>query len=139
MQSSRESLPAFRRYWTVYILLLIVIVITNCVLTFFSLAQESLAIKIFTMSALLPSPIYLLESFFTRDKYIEIFNELRSINSILRLSPSKHVLHFTSENVIKIIFVQAMFVVQLAITAVKFYIYESIGLNVQVDGIIMTT
>lgn len=141
MLSSRAPLPGLtrivRRYWTIYILLLSVIVITNCVLTFFSLVEKSFAIKIFTTCALLPMPIYLLESFFTRDKYIEIFSELRSINSILRLSPRKHVMQFTSENVIKIIFLLAMFAVQLAIIAVKFFVYESIGVNVQVDDIIM--
>lgn len=140
MQSSRSSsTEVFRRYWTIYILLLIVIVITNCVLIFFSFVkEESLAIKTFTMSALLPLPICLLESFFTRDKYIGIFSEVRSINSILRLSPSKHVMQLTSENVIKIILVLAMLFVQLAIIAVEFFIYESIGLNMRVNDIIMT-
>lgn len=139
MQSSRSSSTGnFRRYWTIYILLLIVIVITNCVLTFFSFVEESLAIKTFTMGTLLPAPIYLLESVFTRDKYIEIFSEVRSIDSILRLSPRKHVMQFTSENVIKIISVLALFVVQLAIIAVKYFIYGSIGHNTRVNDIIMT-
>lgn len=117
-------------YWLIYILLLISIFIINCILSCYSLVGVTLAIKIFTISAFIPLPIYLLESIFTRDKYVEIFSELRGINATLKPAMQKHVMQLSSENAIKIIFVLLMFTVQLAIISVKCFIYGNIRANV---------
>jgi hypothetical protein len=84
----------------------------------------------FTISAFLPSPIYLMESLMTRAKFIEIFTAIKNIDASLMTSRQKQVAKVTKENILKIIFVFVVFVGQMCVVSVKFFIYESFGRQV---------
>lgn len=126
--SSPQSV--YRAYWILYILLLIFIFLINCILSFYSLFEVSLAIKIYTIRVSLPSTIYLLESFITRSKYVEFLSEMKSINSIFKSSTRKQVMQLSKKNNLKIIFVLLLFIVQLVVISVKCFVYETFDLNV---------
>jgi hypothetical protein len=128
--NNENSTKTFENYWKVYIVIVSTLLLINIILSYFSLDSVSTPIKIFTMAAFLPLPIYLLESLFTRTIFIEIFTEIRSINASLKSSTQEHVLQLSKENVAKIIFVLMLFAVQLAIISVKYFIYESFSVNV---------
>lgn len=131
MRRNLEADPTrkYGKYWIIYILFLISMVLINCILSLYSLVGVSLATKVFTISAFLPSLIYLMESVFTRSKYVEFFSEVKCIDSILKPSTREHVLQLLKEDVFKIIFVLLMFTVQLAIISVKCFIYKTFDLN----------
>lgn len=127
-----STVPAneYGTYWMVYILLLILMLLINCVLSFFSLNGASLSIKMFTICAVLPLPIYVVESFITRNEYVEFFSEIKSINSVLKSSMREHVMQLSKKNNLKIICVLLVFVFQLAVIYVMCFVYETFGLNV---------
>lgn len=118
------------RYWIIYILHLFVILLINCVLSFYSLVEVDLPIKIFTISAFIPSPIYLMESLMTRAKFVEIFSEIKSVDASLMSSGQKHVTQVTKGNLLKIIFVFIAFVIQICVICVQFFIYGSFSVQV---------
>jgi hypothetical protein len=107
-----------------------VILLINCVLSFYSLDEVDLPIKIFTISAFIPSPIYLMESLMTRVKFVEILSEIKSVDASLMAAGQKHGAQVTKGNVSKIIFVFVVFVIQMCVISVKFFIYDSLGLQV---------
>jgi hypothetical protein len=128
--SADVSASNFTRNWIIYILHLIVILLINCVLSYYSLVEVDLSIKVFTISAFIPSPIYLMESLMTRVKFVEIFSEIKSIDASLMSAEQKHVAQVTKGNILKIIFVFVMFVIQICVVSVKFFIYKTFGLQV---------
>jgi hypothetical protein len=128
--SANVSPKNLSRYWIIYILHLIVILLINCVLSYYSLVEVDLPIKIFTISAFIPSPIYLMESLMTRVKFVEILGEIKSIDASLMAAGQKHHAQVTKGNVSKIIFVFVVFVIQMCVISVKFFIYDSFGLQV---------
>lgn len=125
-----QSTRKYSKYWIIYILFLISVVLINCILSLYSLGGVPLTIQIFTVSAFLTSPIYLIESFFTRIKYVKFFSEIKCINSILKPSTREHVLQLSKEDVVKIILVVLLFAVQLAIISVKCFLLKTFDLNV---------
>lgn len=86
--------------------------------------------KIFMISAFIPSPIYLMESLMTRAKFIEIFNEIKSVDATLMSAGQKSVALVTRGNLLKIIFVFLVFVIQICVVSAKFFIYETLGRQV---------
>lgn len=119
-------------HWIIYILHLVAMVLINCVLSLYSLVGLSLPIKIFTISAFLPSPIYLLESLGTRGEYVDMFDEIEQIDAILKLSQRERVMQLSKQSIAKIICLLLMFGAQLAVISVNCFIYETFDLNVQV-------
>jgi hypothetical protein len=122
----------YDRHWIIYILHLVAMVLINCALSLCSLVEVSLAIKIFIISAFLPSPIYLLESVATRGAYVDMFNEIECINATLSRTQRERVLQLSTRSIAKIIFVLVMLVAQLAFIAVQCFIFSTLDLNVQV-------
>lgn len=122
----------YDRRWIIYILHLVAMVLINCALSLYSVVEVSLAIKIFIISAFLPSPIYLLESVATRGAYVDMFNEIKRINATLRLTQRERVTRLSTRSIAKIIFVLMMFVAQLAVITAKCFIEATFDLNVQV-------
>jgi hypothetical protein len=127
--SSAASTASYNRYWIIYILHLVLILLINCVLSFYTLVEVALTIKIFTICAFIPSPIYLFESLMTRVKYVEIFSEIKHIDAILMPARRKHVTQVSKENILKIIFVLVVFVIQMCVISVKFFIHETFDLQ----------
>lgn len=125
-----SSTRKYSKYWIIYILFLISVVLINLILSLYSLSGVPLCIQIFTVSAFLASPIYLIESFFTRIKYVKVFSEIKCINSILKPSPREHVLQLSKEDVVKIILVVLLFAVQFAIISVKCFLHKTFDLHV---------
>lgn len=131
MRSNFKKLTKdYKTYWILYILVIIFILLINCVLSYYSVAAVPFVYKMFNLSVFFPLPIYLLESFITRSTYIEIFSEIKSINSILKPSMQENVMQLSKENNLKIIFVLLLFVVQLVIISVKCFVYETYDLQV---------
>lgn len=123
------NMTSYSTYWIIYTVVLTLIFIINCALSQYALIDVEISIKIFTITAFLPTPIYLIESILTRSKYIEIFSDIKNINTALSSTSRKHVMQLSMENIIKIIFVLSMFTVQLAIISVKCFIYGTFDLN----------
>jgi hypothetical protein len=128
--SSIASATNYNRYWIIYILHLVLILLINCVLSFYSLIEVALPVKIFTICAFIPSPIYLLESVIVRVKYLAVFSEIKSIDATLMSARQKHVVQVSKENILKIIFVLVVFLIQMCVISVKFFIYETFDLQV---------
>jgi hypothetical protein len=94
------------------------------------MAEATFAVRMFIVSALLPSPIYLMESLSTRVMFMEYFSEIEDINSILRLSKRELVMQLSKNSIIKIISVLLILSVQMAIISVRYFIFETFDLNV---------
>jgi hypothetical protein len=71
-----------------------------------------------------------MESLMTRVKFVEILGEIKSIDASLMAAGQKHHAQVTKGNVSKIIFVFVVFVIQMCVISVKFFIYDSFGLQV---------
>lgn len=110
------------RNFLIYISIISLIVVNNCTLTYFAVPGRDTPVQVFAYAALIPSIVYLVETFVSRDALVEFLREIKDIKRSFVPGRQKNVAFvslLSTRDSVKIIFAFMIFIFQMVIVFVR--------------------
>lgn len=106
----------------IYISIISLIVVNNCALTYLAVPGRETPVQVFTYAALMPSIVYLVETFVSRDALVDFLREIKDIKRSFVPGRQKNVAFvslLSTRDSVKIIFAFMIFILQMVIVFIR--------------------
>lgn len=110
------------RNFMIYISIISLIVVNNCALTYFAAPGRETPVQVFTYAALMPSIVYLVETFVSRDALVDFLREIKDIKRSFVPGRQKNIAFvslLSTRDSVKIIFAFMIFILQMVIVFIR--------------------